>query len=266
MLGEGCGIRCISRLTGLNTQTVCNVLDSAGQHCEAVLNERLCNLEPEFIEIDELFSFVRTKQRNAVLKDDGDQYIYLALDRKSKLVLAHHVARRNVEETVSFLRLLRSRIKPDFVPTISTDEFSAYPKNMGLIFERKVNYGTEKKFFASEVDGERRYSPQKCRWVKRTPRVGMVDLSEINTSHAERLNLTYRLFNKRLARLTLGYSRKLSALRASVALTTAYYNFCRKHSSIDNMTPAMAAGIADHVWSAEELLGLRLVKATKVAA
>jgi hypothetical protein len=62
------------------------------------------------------------------------------------------------------------------------------------------------------------------------------------------------LFNRRFARLTLGFSKKLDYLKHSVALSVAHFNFCRVHASLKGQTPAMAAGLADHVWSIAELL------------
>jgi transposase InsO family protein len=99
----------------------------------------------------------------------------------------------------------------------------------------------------------RKFNPEICRWVKRTALVGNPDLATINTSRAERLNLSVRLFNRRFTRLTLGYSKTLEHHKAAAALFTAFYNYCRPHSSI-KQTPAQAAGLTDHVWTAKELI------------
>lgn len=92
-----------------------------------------------------------------------------------------------------------------------------------------------------------------CTSVKTEVHIGKPNADLISTSHVERLNLSVRLFNRRLTRLTLGYSKKLANLKHSMALFIAHFNFCRVHSAT-KQTPAMAAELTNHVWTIEEIL------------
>ena len=89
-----------------------------------------------------------------------------------------------------------------------------------------------------------------------TPITGNPDPAHISTSYVERQNLTMRMSMRRFTRLTNAFSKKVENLAAAVSLHFAHYNFCRVHQSLNGQTPAMAAGIADHVWTVDELIGL----------
>jgi len=116
-----------------------------------------------------------------------------------------------------------------------------------------VDYATLVKTYAAEDPGPGRYSPPKVSGVEITPVSGRPKRHRICTSYVERNNLTMRLALKRLNRLTLAFSKKLANLKAALALHFAYYNLCRIHGSL-RITPAMAAGLTDHVWSLNNLL------------
>jgi hypothetical protein len=119
----------------------------------------------------------------------------------------------------------------------------------------RVDYAQLVKIYTQEVPEEvRRYSPPRLAEAIPTPIYGYPDEKKICTSHVERQNLTMRMCMRRLTRLTNAFSKKWSNLRAALSLHFAYYNFCRKHISLKGATPAMAAGIADHVWTMGELL------------
>lgn len=259
LLCEGVGIRAASRLTGLEEETVLNILETAGKHCEALLNTKLRNLKVNFVEIDELWAFVRCKQVNArEFSDDGDQYTFLATDSDTKLIISQAVAKRTKENAFWFIRDLQTRI--DGRCQISTDGFDGYTgkgrfpgaieRNFG---KDGVDYGTEIKMYESYAEGQRRYSAPVCIGAHRRRRLGNPDRNRINTSHAERTNLSVRIFNRRFTRLTLGYSKKLENHRHAVALFTAHFNFCRVHSA-HKQTPAQAAGLTDRVWTVGKLL------------
>ena len=92
--------------------------------------------------------------------------------------------------------------------------------------------------------------------------------TQINTSYVERDHLTSRHSNGRLVRKTLSHSKKKAYLQRHIDLEDAIYNFVRPHSALkvklrqpaahgrlwQQRTPAMAAGLTDHIWSLEELL------------
>jgi hypothetical protein len=99
------------------------------------------------------------------------------------------------------------------------------------------------------------YTPSEIVGTKRRGVYGINDseVSTICTSHVERNNLTIRTFMRRFTRLALGFSKKLENLEAAVNLHMAYYNFCWRPGKM-RVTPAMAAGVTDRLWSFGDLL------------
>jgi hypothetical protein len=102
---------------------------------------------------------------------------------------------------------------------------------------------------------ETRYSPPTCIGAQAATITGKPNPRYISTSYVERQNLTMRMSMRRLTRLTNGFSKKVDNLRHAVALYAVHYNFCRIHQTL-RVTPAMEAGLADHVWDVEEVVGL----------
>lgn len=263
MLCEGVGIRAISRITLLDQKTVLNVLETAGEHCARLLDAKVRNVKPEQVEVDELYSFVYSRPDNTP-KDDqerGEFYCYLSLDRASKLIISHHIGKRNGENVREFLRDLKQRIPTRF--QLSSDGWTGYTgirHGVSAVFGDTIDYGSEIKEFGNLVQRQsstqptlRRFNPIVCKWVKRTVHIGEPDVKKINTSRVERLNLSVRIFNRRFTRLTIGYSKTLENHKAAAALFAAHYNFCRVHSA-HKQTPAHAAGLTDHAWTVKELL------------
>jgi hypothetical protein len=82
---------------------------------------------------------------------------------------------------------------------------------------------------------------------------GNPKIERISTSHIERANLSVRMHLRRFTRLTNAFSKKLDSLKADVSLYMAFYNFVRVHQTL-RVTPAMQAGITDHIWTVQELL------------
>lgn len=259
LLAEGVGIRACERLTGLNRRTVLGILETAGEKCARLLDSKVRGVNAEQVQVDELWAFVFCKQQNTPLFAEarGDQYTFLAVDRTSKLIISHLVGKRTLQNSVAFMRDLKSRVSNRF--QLSSDGFAGYigrDDNSGavpLVFGSDIDYGTEIKLYGAEVEGQRKYSPPVCIGARRTPRIGNPNRRMICTSHAERTNLSVRLFNRRFTRLTLGYSKKLTNHKHAVALMVAHFNFCRKHSA-HGQTPAIAAGLTDHAWTVAELL------------
>ena len=181
----------------------------------------------------------------------GDAYTYVAIERNSKLILAWHLGRRTRQDTFNFILKLRRATAGKF--QLTTDGWTAYPDAVERIFGIDIHFAQLIKVYAAVREGEQRYSPAEVVDVEVVPRVGMPDYERICTSHIERQNLTMRMQIRRLTRLTNAYSKKWENLRAAIALHFAYYNFVRVHSSL-RVTPAMEAGLTDHVWSIAELL------------
>lgn len=266
MLCEGIGIRAISRLTQLDQKTVLNVLATAGDHCARLLHDRVRNVNAEQVEIDELYSFVKTRPDNTPREDTehGEFYCYLALDRDTKLIVTHLIAKRQSNNARVFLNDLKSRVASRF--QLSTDGWYGYAGRDGgvaSVFGRDIDYGSEIKQFGKQTSinsnlrerVSRKFNPEICLWVKRKAHIGYPNLATVNTSRVERLNLSVRIFNRRFTRLTNGFSKTLNNHKAAAALFVAHYNFCRVHGSL-KQTPAMASGLADHVWEITEMVSL----------
>jgi transposase-like protein/IS1 family transposase len=256
MLIEGNSLRSTQRITKLDVNTIMRILVRAGGRCEKLLAEKIVNLQVRDVEADEMWGFVAMKERvRADRYPDadslGDAYTYVAMERNSKLILAWHMGKRNRQETLQFIVKLRRATKGMF--QLTTDGWTAYPDAVERVFGNDIHFAQLIKVYAASRDGEQRYSPAEVVDVEVVPRVGMPDYERICTSHIERQNLTMRMQIRRLTRLTNAFSKKWENLKAAIGLHFAYYNFCRVHSSL-RVTPAMEAGITDHVWTITELL------------
>jgi IS1 family transposase len=255
LLVEGCGIRVTSRITGLHQETVLALLEKAGDRARRVLDSKIRNISADQVQADEIWGFVHSKQKNVRPEQTkmgfGDQYTFVAIDPQSKLVLSHVIGRRNSINSDRLMMDLSDRVSGRF--QITTDGFRPYLDSVPWTFGDKVDYAQLVKIFEYNEVNRERYSPSKC--VGAVPSViqGNPDRTKICTSHVERNNLTMRTFLRRLTRLSLGFSKKLDNLKHAVALHFAYYNFCRVHRSL-KVTPAMKAGITDHVWTLSELI------------
>jgi IS1 family transposase len=254
----------VTRLTGTHRTSVMKLMLKAGAQLRAFLNTRMRALELTHLQCDEIWTFVRKKQGKLKLEevgndDIGDQYLYVALDQKTKLVPSYVIGKRNMAVTEAFMQDLSERIvtpkcgERGFRPIISTDGWRAYPGAVDLAFADTVRHGVLiiKDYAPSDQPG--RYGPPELVGETRIARDGELRDSTICTSHVERHNLSIRTFMRRFTRLALGFSKKLPNLAAATALYVAHYNFCRWHGSLKK-TPAMAAGITGHPWTVEELL------------
>jgi IS1 family transposase len=258
LLVEGNSIRSIERLTGVHRDTIMRLAVRVGGKCKVFLNAWQRNLKLRHVQVDEIWTFVGCKQHNinkALVRtpEMGDQFLYIAFDQDTKLIATFAIGKRNTEVTQAFMYDLADRIVTDH-PQLSSDGWQAYPNAVKNAFGDEVAYGQIIKEFNEPVQPGR-YGPPVMVASERRQITGLadMDLKSICTSHVERNNLTIRHFIKRFTRLTLCFSKKLENLAAAVALHVAYYNFCRVHGTT-RITPAMAAGITDHVWELDELL------------
>jgi IS1 family transposase len=262
-LVEGNSLRSVTRLTGVHRTSIMRLMLRAGDRLHAFLNVRMRHLELSHLECDEIWTFVRKKQgrlRPEETGDDsiGDQFLFVALDQRTKLVPSYVIGKRTRENTEAFMADLSARIvtpksgEPGKRPIVSTDGWRAYPGAVDLAFADTVRHGVLiKDYRESEQPG--RYGPPELVGETRIARDGELQETVISTSHVERHNLSIRTFMRRFTRLALGFSKKLPNLAAATALYVAHYNFCRWHGSLKK-TPAMAAGLTGHPWTVEELL------------
>jgi IS1 family transposase len=209
------------------------------------------------VQCDELWGYVGMKEKTKTRKGReqttiGDAYTFVAIERHSKLVLAWHLGRRTERDTVAFTEKLAAATEGNF--QVTTDGFAAYRDAIVLsLGTQGVDFAQLVKLYATSPESEIRYSPAKCIGCKKTPVFGNPDQAKISTSHVERQNLTMRMQMRRLTRLTNAFSKKWEKLYAMLSLYFAWYNFCRVHQTL-RVTPAMEAGITDHIWEIKELL------------
>jgi len=263
LLVEGNSLRSVTRLTGTHRTTVIRLMVRAGDRLREFLDLKMRGPELRHVQCDEIWTFVGCKQGHlaADRADDpavGDQFLFVALDQMTKLVPCFALGKRNRQVTEAFALDLAARIitpqlggKGDR-PQISTDGWAAYPGAIDLAFADTVRHGVLiKDYQQSEQPG--RYGPPELVGETRIAMSAGLNPAAICTSHVERHNLSIRTFMRRFTRLALGFSKKLRNLDAATALYVAHYNLCRYHSTIRS-TPAMAAGVAGHPWTMDELL------------
>jgi len=255
-LVEGCSVRTTGRITGVEKRTILSLLAVVGDRCEKMMLERIKGLTINDVQCDEIWGYVgmkeKTKTRQGKNGDDvGDAWAFIAMERHTKLILAWHLGRRTVEDTLVFTDKLAEATRGNF--QVTTDGFSPYRD--AIVYSlgtHKVDFAQLVKIYAANPEKETRYSPAVCTGAKKTPIFGNPDPEKVSTSHIERQNLTVRMSMRRMTRLTNAFSKKWMNLKYAYALQFAYYNFCRVHSSL-RVTPAMEAGLTDHVWKLSEL-------------
>jgi IS1 family transposase len=264
-LVEGNSIRATVRMTGFAKNTIVKLLVELGAACAAYQDEQLRFLDARRIQADEIWSFVYAKARN-VPEDKrgqfgyGDVWTWTALDAESKLMISWLVGERSMEAARDFMADVASRVV--LRPQITTDANVSYKEAIEAAFGSEVDYAQLLKDYGVQPSEDasptaRRYSPNVVIATEKRVVTGNPDPDHISTSHVERSNLTMRMGMRRFTRLTNAFSKKVENLAAAVALHFMHYNFARPHQSLGkNMTPAMAAGISNHVWTCEEIAAL----------
>ncbi len=258
LLIEGTSIRTVERITQLHRDTILRLLVLAGERCIALMDTRMRNLQCKRIQADEIWSFVGKKDRNVRVDDPeelGNAWVFVAMDAQTKLIPSYVVGKRDRATTYQFLADLHDRLAEEHRFQLSTDGFPFYRKGVEDVFAGTCDFAQVTKLFGDygQHDAAGRYSPAPM--VETIIRIqdGRPDPGHISTSYVERQNLTIRMAIRRFTRLTNAFSKKLDNHKAACALHFAYYNFCRMHKSL-RVTPAMEAGVTDHVWSLREVL------------
>ena len=266
-LVEGCSIRSIERMTGVHRDTIMRLMVKVGEACDKLMDRLMIDLPCVEIEIDEIWGYVAKKQRHVSEDDDqgtvGDIWTFVAIDPETKVVPTFVTGKRDAartrtrateraqDTTLEFICDLQSRLRNRV--QLNSDAMNLYASAIDEAFGSAVDYAQVVKSYETEPAGSGRYSPPKVSEIAKTAVRGNPDLDMASTSYVERQNLTIRMTNRRMTRLTNAFSKKLSHHKAAMALNLTYYNLCRVHRSL-RVTPAMEAGITDHVWSVEELL------------
>jgi transposase-like protein/IS1 family transposase len=256
LLVEGSSVSTVERVTGVHHATILKLLVLAGEKCERIMADRVRNVQVRDVECDEVWAFIGKKQKRVRVDDDpnmGDAYTFVAIERHSKLVLNIAVGKRNQHTTNAFIEGLSQAVAPRQHFQITTDGFRPYIGAIDATLGHRVDFAQLIKVYRSSQDGEARYSPAEVASVEEVLVIGRPDPERICTSIVERSNLSLRMGIRRFTRLTNAFSKKWENHWAAVALWFTFYNFCRVHKSL-RVTPAMEAGITDHVWTFAELL------------
>src|SRR5579863_949094 len=255
LLLEGNSVSTVERVTDVHHTTILKLLVLAGEKCERIMAEKIRNVQVRDVQCDELWAFIFKKEKRVRPTDNpnfGDCYTFVAIERHSKLVLNIAMGKRNQATTDQFIEGLRHATSSQHFQ-VTTDGFAPYRSAISNTLEDRCDFAQLIKVYRASQEGEARYSPAEVQAVEVVPVMGQPDPDRICTSHIERQNLSIRMGTRRFTRLTNAFSKKWENHWAAVACWFAFYNFCRVHKSL-RVTPAMAAGIADHVWSVRELL------------
>jgi IS1 family transposase len=268
MLVEGSSMRSISRVVDVSINTVSKLLVDAGNACAAYHYEHVRDVKAERVQCDEIWSFVYSKAKNtptakAAPYGAGDVWTWTALDSGSKLILSWLVGDRSASTANVFVDDLASRLANRI--QLTTDGYRVYLDAVAGAFEDDINYAMLVKLYGEDpnaVGPERKYSPGDCVGTRKEPITGNPDRKHISTSHVERHNLTMRMQMKRFGRLTNAFSKKVDNHIHALSLYFVWYNFCRQHKA-HKLSPAMAAGVTDRLWSMEDIADLIEARAPK---
>ena len=264
-LCEGNSIRSTARITGVAINTVVKLLQDLGSACLDFQDETMRNLRCQRLQCDEIWSFVYAKAKNVPEEHKsefgyGDVWTWTALCADTKLVPCWRVGGRDGRDAYHFMKDLAARLAHRV--QLTTDGHKAYLEAVDGAFGSEIDYAMLIKLYSPpepESEARRRYSPTDCLGTETRVVQGTPDKAHISTSYAERQNLTMRMSMRRFTRLTNAFSKKLENHMHALALYFMHYNYCRPHKSLANpyaRTPAVAAGLTDHIWTVEELLSL----------
>ncbi len=254
---EGNSLRATARMCDVAFNTVLNLLPKIGRACADYQDRTLRNLKSKRIQCDECWSFVYSKAKNVPADKRGqfgygDVWTWVAIDADTKLVPSFMVGNRDARSAKMFIDDLAGRLSSR--AQVTTDGLKVYLEAIEGAFGCEVDYAMLVKLYESSQE-ETRYSPAVCISAEAKVIQGRPDMRHVSTSYVERQNLSMRMGMRRFTRLTNGFSKKVENHAYMVALYYMHYNFCRIHQTL-RVTPAMEAGVADHVWSIAEIASL----------
>jgi IS1 family transposase len=259
MLVEGSSMRAVSRIADVSINTVTKLLIDAGLACVAFHDEKVRNVTAKRVQCDEVWSFTYAKAKNvarakAAPADAGNTWTWTALDADTKLILSWMVGGRDASYALALMDDLRQRVTNRM--QLTTDGHAAYLSAVEEAFGADVDYAQLVKLYgAAPQGGEVRYSPAECIGARKTKVTGNPDPAHVSTSYTERHNLTIRMGNRRFTRLTNAFSKRIDNHCHMLALFFVFYNFVRIHKTL-RMSPAMAAGVTDRLWTVEDIVTL----------
>jgi IS1 family transposase len=246
-------------MTDVAKGTVLRLLVDVGAACAEYQNGTLRQLPCRHLQADEIWNFCYAKEKNVPADKKGrfgfgDVWTWMALCADCKLVPAWLVGKRDAGCAHAFISDLSDRLANRVQMT--TDGLNLYLTAVEDAFGSEIDYAMLVKLYGADPAAEAtRYSPAKCIGAVQHRVTGNPDPAHVSTSYVERQNLTMRMSMRRFTRLTNAFSKKVENQAAAVALHYMHYNFARIHQTL-RVTPAMEAGVSDHVWSIKEIVGL----------
>jgi IS1 family transposase/transposase-like protein len=303
-LAEGNSLRATGRIVQIDKDTACAWLHRAASHCRLMMLSLWQNLPLTECQLDELWSFVHTKEQNLltaklVCETYGDAWIWLAFAPVWRLVVAFVVGKRT-QASANLLLERVAHVTDAHIPFFTSDQLAEY--RTALLHVYGEWYQPARNGNRGRYPARRRRAPADLLYaqvVKQRERGTVVAVTTktvfgdtdaitarlrtssastmINTSFIERENFTLRQRNRRLTRRTSGFSKDVTWLEKQLWLALAYDHLVLPHDSLRQrlispeptrgsgsarrwcaITPAMAAGLTDHVWTMSELLSYRV--------
>jgi IS1 family transposase len=258
LLCEGSSIRAITRITGASKNTVAKLLADVGAACSEYQDKAFRNLTCKRVQVDEIWSFVYAKQKNLAAAKTapeaaGDVWVWTSICADSKLVPSWLVGSRDAYAATAFIGDLAARLANRV--QLTSDGHRPYLEAVESAFGDDIDYAVLQKIYGTTPESERRYSPVECIGCEQRVITGTPEQKHISTSYVERNNLTMRMHMRRFTRLTNAFSKKVENHAHAVALHFMYYNFCKLHKA-HRLTPAMAAGVTEHLWEVSDIVAI----------
>jgi len=255
-LVEGTSVNATVRMTGVAKNTILKLIADLGTACAAYQHRALRNLTCKRIQCDEIWQFCYAKEKNVPAEKRGqfgygDVWTWVAIDADTKLAASWCLGTRDAGTAYAFVQDLAARLANRV--QLTTDGYRVYLNAVEDAFGSQVDYAMLVKMYGADRGGEAQYSPAECIGCREVIVSGRPDPQHISTSFVERQNLTMRMSMRRFTRLTNGFSKKIENHAHALEIHYMFYNWCRVHQTL-RVTPAMEAGLADHVWTIEEML------------
>jgi IS1 family transposase len=256
MLCEGSSMRSISRVADVSINTVSKLLVEAGEACLILHDDTVRNVKASRIQCDEIWSFCHAKAKNvatakAAPEGAGDVWTWTAIDADTKLIVSYYVGDRSGESAMCLMDDLQARLANRV--QLTTDGHKAYLEAVEGAFGGDVDFAQLVKMYGPTITAPGRYSTAECIGARKVAIEGKPDIKHVSTSYVERQNLTMRMSMRRFTRLTNAFSKKLDNHIHALALYFVFYNFTRIHKTL-RMSPAMAAGVTDRLWSLDDVI------------